>query len=73
MLFRTSVLTYIDSPWNTNIGLLLYSGDTRKITQQGYNNCATNNSGNHYFIPANTLGELQSFFNAAPNLGVSVF
>ena len=64
--------TYIETPWQGN-GLLLYSGYTRKITQLGNNVCVTNNSGNHYFIPANTSGELQSFYNAAPSLGVSVY
>jgi len=53
--------SYIDTPWQS-YGLLLYSGATRKITQQGYNNCVTNNSGLHYFIPAGSGGELQSFF-----------
>jgi hypothetical protein len=31
------------------------------------------NAGNYYYIGANTGGELQSFFNVAASLGVSVY
>ncbi|KKW25015.1 MAG: hypothetical protein UY70_C0031G0003 [Candidatus Kaiserbacteria bacterium GW2011_GWB1_52_6] len=64
--------TSIETPWQSS-GLLLYSAATRYITQQANSICVTNNSGSHYFIPANTTGELQSFYNAAPGLGVSVY
>ncbi len=64
--------TAIETPWQAE-GLLLYSAATGYITQQANSICVTHNSGNHYFIPANTTGELQSFYNAAAGLGVSVF
>lgn len=64
--------SYIETPWQGS-GLLLYPYATRKITQAGYNKCATNNTGSYYFIGASSAGELQSFFNVAGSLGVSVY
>ena len=64
--------TSIETPWQS-IGLLLSPGTTRKVTQLGNNFCLTNNSGNAYFIPANTSNELQSFINAIGSLNVTKF
>lgn len=64
--------TSIETPWQSN-GLLLSPGTTRKVTQLSNNFCLTNNSGNTYFIPANTSNELQSFINALGSLNVIKF
>jgi len=64
--------TAIESPWGAGTHLL-YSAATRRINDAGINVCATNNSGSHYFVPARTNAELQSFINAAAGLGVSIF
>ena len=62
----------IETPWQSN-GLLLSPGTTRKVTQLSNNFCLTNNSGNTYFVPANTSNELQSFINAIGSLNVIKF
>lgn len=64
--------TAIESPWGAGTHLL-YSATTRRINDAGINVCATNNFGSHYFVPARTNAELQSFINAAAGLGVSIF
>jgi hypothetical protein len=63
--------TYADSYSIGGNGYLLYGGQTRRITSQGYNFCATNNTGTVFFIPANNATELGNFYNAAPGIGVS--
>lgn len=58
-------------PSNSNAFDLLANLAIRLVNALGFNFCVTNTSANHYFIPANTSTELQSFYNAASNGSLS--
>jgi hypothetical protein len=64
------------APSNASAFHLVASLYNQLINAVSLNFCVSNASGNHYFIPAKTNAELQSFYNAASGgrvSGISVF